>query len=202
MTKKHLDLGCGLKPRNPYGAKFTFGCDLRNIDVHVEKIGFDYKKVNLVIEPIPYPDNFFDSVSAYDFFEHIPRQLILPNGQAINPFINLMSEIHRVLVPGGKLLALTPAYPHPAAFSDPTHVNFITESTHQYFVGIEPAGAMYGFKGAFDMVQIRWEASANAYSLDQPNWRKSLRRLNRRLKSGGLSHLLWELAAIKNGWLT
>lgn len=202
MTKKHLDLGCGLKPRNPYGAKFTFGCDLRNIDVHVEKIGFDYKKVNLVIEPIPYPDNFFDSVSAYDFFEHIPRQLILPNGQAINPFINLMSEIHRVLVPGGKLLALTPAYPHPAAFSDPTHVNFITESTHQYFIGIEPAGAMYGFKGAFDMVQIRWEASANAYSLDQPNWRKSLRRLNRRLKSGGLSHLLWELAAIKNGWLT
>lgn len=199
MKKKHLDLGCGLKPRNPYGAQSSYGCDLRDIDIDVEKIGFDYKKVNLVIEPIPYPDNFFNSVSAFDFFEHVPRQLILPNGQAINPFINLMNEIHRVLVPDGKLLALTPAYPHAAAFSDPTHVNFITKDTHRYFVGVEPAGSMYGFKGAFDEIQVRWEASANAYNFNQSNWRKSIRRLHRRLTTGGLSHLLWELAALKTG---
>jgi len=78
--KKHLDLGCGLKPRNPYFAESTFGCDIRDIDSDVEKIGFDYKKVNLVMEPIPYPDNFFDSVSAYDFLEHVPRQMMLPTG--------------------------------------------------------------------------------------------------------------------------
>ncbi len=197
MQTKHLDLGCGLKPRNPYQAQFSFGCDLRDIDADIEEIGFDYKKVNLVIEPIPYPDNYFDSISAFDFFEHVPRQLILPNGQAVNPFIKLMNEIHRVLVPGGKLLALTPAYPHAAAFTDPTHVNFITEDTHQYFVGVQPAGAMYGFVGAFDLIQVRWEASANAYKLDQPAWRKSLRRMHRRFTAGGLSHLLWEFAAIK-----
>jgi hypothetical protein len=67
MSKKHLDLGCGSKPRNPYHAELTFGCDIRDIDAGVKDIGFDYKKVNLVLEPIPYPDNYFDSVSAFDF---------------------------------------------------------------------------------------------------------------------------------------
>lgn len=195
--KKHLDLGCGLKPRNPYGASSTYGCDIRDITAGVEEIGFNYKKVNLVMEPIPYPDNFFDSVSAYDFFEHVPRQVVLSGGQVINPFICLMNEIHRVLIPGGKLLALTPAFPHPAVFTDPTHVNFITEDTHEYFVGGEPAGAMYGFKGAFDVIQVRWEASTNAYDPDQPNWRKALRRLHRRVAAGGLSHMMWELSAVK-----
>lgn len=197
--RKHLDLGCGLKPRNPYFAESTFGCDIRDIDSDVEKIGFDYKKVNLVFEPIPYPDNFFDSVSAYDFLEHVPRQILLPNGSACNPFIDLMSEIHRVLVPGGRFLALTPAYPHISAFTDPTHVNFITKDTHEYFTGPNPSGAMYGFKGAFDVVQVRWEASSNAYNLNQPSWRKTIRRLHRQLFAGGLSHLLWEFSANKQG---
>jgi SAM-dependent methyltransferase len=197
MSKKHLDLGCGLKPRNPYHAELTFGCDIRDIDAGVKDIGFDYKKVNLVLEPIPYPDNYFDSVSAFDFFEHVPRQVVLSNGESSNPFINLMNEIHRVLVPGGRLLALTPAYQHVAAFSDPTHVNFITADTHEYFTGSQPTGAMYGFKGAFDVIQVRWEASSNAYNLNQPEWRKSLRRLHRRVAHGGLSHLIWELAANK-----
>ena len=101
MSTKHLDLGCGLKPRNPYEAELTFGCDIREIDAGVKDTGFDFKKVNLVLEPIPYPNNYFDSVSAFDFFEHVPRQVVLPNGESSNPFINLMNEIHRVLVPGG-----------------------------------------------------------------------------------------------------
>ena len=197
MQRKHLDLGCGLKPRNPYAAELTFGCDIRDIDAGVKEIGFEYKKVNLVVDKIPYPDNFFDSVSAYDFFEHVPRQMMLPSGAISNPFIHLMDEIHRVLVPGGRLLALTPAYPHPAAFSDPTHVNFITEDTHRYFTGESPTGAMYGFNGAFDVLQVRWEASANAYNLQQPVWRKALRRTHRQLANGGLSHLMWEFVARK-----
>lgn len=195
MTK-HLDLGCGLKPRNPYGADATYGCDVRDIDLAVEKIGFDYKRVNLVVEPIPYPDGFFDSISAFDFLEHIPRQMVLPNGEVTNPFINIMSEIHRVLVPGGRLLAFTPAYPRAEAFSDPTHVNFITDKTHEYFVGSKPSGAMYGFKGAFEALQVRWEAPANVYDLNQPSWRKTMRRMHRQILRGGMAHILWEFVAI------
>lgn len=198
MTKKHLDLGCGLSPHNPYAAESAYGCDIRDINADVQELGFVYSKANLVLEPIPYPDNFFNSVSAFDFLEHIPRQIILPNGTATNPFINLMSEIHRVLTPGGRFLAMTPAYPHPAVFSDPTHVNFITEDTHKYFTGDTPAGAIYGFKGAFDVVQARWEAPTNVSNLSQPAWRKSLRRLHRRITDGGFSHMVWELAARKS----
>ena len=195
--KKHLDLGCGLKPRNPYLAPLTYGCDIREIDISVEELGFVYKNVNLVIEPIPFPDNYFDSVSAYDFLEHIPRQIILPNGHACNPFINLMSEIHRVLVPGGRFLAFTPAFPFSEAFTDPTHVNFITEETHEYFIGAHPSAAMYGFKGAFEVVQARREAPTNAYKLNQPNWRKALRRIHRKIFTLGLPHMLSELTATK-----
>jgi len=195
--KKHLDLGCGKRPRNPYRAEIMYGCDIRDVAVGVEEMGFHYKKADLVFDSIPYPDNYFDSVSAYDFLEHIPRQMVMPNGITRNPFINLMDEIHRVLVPGGRFLALTPAYPNMAAFTDPTHVNFITADTHKYFAGTNPAGAMYGFKGSFDVVQVRWEASTNAYNLNQPSWRKALRRLHRRIAAGGLSHMLWELTANK-----
>lgn len=195
--KKHLDLGCGLKPRNPYSAQFTYGCDIREINTSVEELGFVYKNVNLVIDPIPFPDNYFDSVSAYDFLEHIPRQIILPNGQVCNPFINLMSEIHRVLVSGGRFLAFTPAFPYPEAFTDPTHVNFITEETHQYFIGEHPSATMYGFKGAFDILQVRRDAPANAYKINQPNWRKALRRIHRNIFTKGLPHMLWELTAKK-----
>jgi len=196
--KRHLDLGCGLRPRNPYLADLTFGCDLRAIDGEVEDIGFVYKRVNLIVEPIPFPNNYFHSVSAYDFLEHIPRQTVLPNGGVCNPFVDLMSEIHRVLAPGGRLLALTPAYPHQAAFSDPTHVNIITEETHKYFTGEEPSGVIYGFKGRFDIIQVNWEASANAYSLQQSGLRKMIRRTHRKIFNGGLSHLLWELKAVKD----
>ena len=61
----------------------------------------------------------------------------------------LMSEIWRVLKVNGKFLSFTPAYPNPAAFTDPTHVNIITEQTYNYFDAQNNWAKMYGFKGAF-----------------------------------------------------
>jgi SAM-dependent methyltransferase len=63
------------------------------------------------LEPIPFESNFFDSVSAYDFLEHIPRQAIDYQAMITRvPFLELMSEIHRVLKPNGRFFALTTAY--------------------------------------------------------------------------------------------
>jgi SAM-dependent methyltransferase len=197
MPTRHLDLGCGLSPRNPFNRDQVFGCDIRDIGDEVGKIGFEYRKVNLVMQAIPFPDSYFDSISAFDFFEHVPRQLILPSGEGRNPFIELMNEIHRVLGPGGRLLALTPAYPHPAVFTDPTHVNFITEDTHAYFVGEEPGAAMYGFNGRFDAVNVGWDAPGNVYELDVSPLRKWIRRFHRKWFKGGLSHQVWDFSAVK-----
>lgn len=72
-----------------------------------------------------------------------------------------MSDIWRVLKPGGIFYARTPAYPSAAAFQDPTHVNIITDQTISYFARrpaldgslVDPwgldLGKRYGFKGEF-----------------------------------------------------
>lgn len=146
MTKT-LDLGCADRPRNPFDADEVYGIDIADV-------GLDNVVVaDLVVDAIPFDDNEFDYVSAYDFIEHIPR-LIYISGERKYPFIDLMSEIWRVLKPGGKFLSHTPYYPKAPAFRDPTHVNFITDETFkQYFCGTYKRVAnIYGFKGIFKMV--------------------------------------------------
>src|SRR5687767_9917547 len=61
---RHLDLGCGRFPRNPYARGQLCGVDIRPL---AEAEGFDYRVANLILEPIPYPDDSFSSVSAFDF---------------------------------------------------------------------------------------------------------------------------------------
>jgi SAM-dependent methyltransferase len=194
-STRHLDLGCGLNPFNPYSRDCLYGCDIRDIDESFDGLSFEYKKANLVTSKIPFPDSFFDSVSAMDFLEHIPRQMMLPEGQMCNPFVNLMSEIHRVMKPGGIFLAMTPCYPHPSAFVDPTHVNIITEDTHSYFVGEEPIASMYGFTGRFAVKRVAWETPNNVRNTIDSEFRKSLRRFQQKWFRNGLSHQYWELVA-------
>ena len=136
-----LDLGCGETIRNPYQANQVVGLDIEDAD--------------LAIEPIPYANEYFDYVTAYDFLEHIPRLLYVP--QRRYPFVELMSEIYRVLKVGGKFLSSTPAFPHSAAFQDPTHVNIITPDTfYEYFDDQKTWAKMYGFKGAFHIANMRY----------------------------------------------
>lgn len=196
MTTRHLDLGCGVAPRNPFQYRELFGCDIRETTDTLAKLGFEYKQANLIREPIPYPDHYFNSVSAFDFIEHIPRQFVDIQGELINPFVNLMSEVHRILIPGGNFIAITPAFPRPEAFQDPTHVNIITDRTHEYFSGKHPYAAIYGFKGQFEVVSVYWSAPKNAHNLLEPRWRKIIRNCEHRFFKGGLSHIFWNLRAI------
>lgn len=155
---KSLDLGCGNSLRNPFEADLVFGIDLVGFETEMLRI------VDLTISPIPFQDSTFDFVTAYDFLEHIPR-LIYFEGKRIQPFIELMNEISRVLVPGGIFLAHTPAYPKHEAFQDPTHVNFISENTVQYFAGdLVQTAKSYGFTGEFELLRQEW-ASDYSYWL-------------------------------------
>lgn len=196
-ASKHLDLGCGDSPRNPYQREVLYGCDLHAPGADSSTPSFHYAQADLASGGIPFGDNFFASVSAYDFLEHIPRQAFSHDGRTVNPFIRLMSEIHRVLRPGGVLLASTPSYPHPKAFQDPTHVNIITEDTHLYFTGAQPYAARYGFVGRFEVRRVAWDAPRNAQQVGASSLRKALRNWEHRLFKGGVSHLTWELVAVK-----
>lgn len=140
-----LDLGCGTVPRNPFQAKNLFGIDIR------EDLARGIKYADLAIEPIPFEEKKFDVITAYDFLEHIPRVVYLP--QRRFSFVELMNEIYRTLKPGGIFFSLTPIFPYATAFRDPTHVNFLTEETFPlYFDDQNKLAAMYGFKGSFKVV--------------------------------------------------
>jgi SAM-dependent methyltransferase len=196
LPDQHLDLGCGSVPRNPYGRARLCGCDLRPMPGFE---GHEFRAANLSLDPIPWPDHQFTSVSAFDFFEHVPRVLASPDGRSTwFPFIRLMNEVWRVLAPGGRLYALTPAYPRPEAFGDPTHVNIITEQTHTYFCGADTLGRMYGFDGEFRVLRAEWARLPEAFSATPKvltfaeAW-----KYRKRVRQRRLSHFLWELEAVK-----
>jgi len=194
MIKKHLDIGCGHEPKNPYCATEVFGVD---IYPEVINLGENFKFANLVTEKIPFEENFFDSVSAFDVLEHIPRQAInFQSNEMRQPFIELMDEIYRVLKPSGMFYAYTPAYPSSAAFQDPTHVNFISRDTHNYFCGERAYARRYGFQGNFECVEMRWLYSTYARSAKR-SLAIDIKNLHKRLFKGGQTHLVWQLKAIK-----
>jgi len=204
----HLDLGCGKFPRNPYDRARLCGIDIRGL---VPTEGFDFRPANLALEPIPYGDDVFGSVSAFDFIEHVPRLLASADGtQTFFPFVRLMNEVWRVLAPGGRFYALTPTWPSPDVFVDPTHVNVITDKTHEYFCGDKPLGRMYGFHGHFVARRAEWVEQQRAFKanpapLPEPPMHKrvahatrdALRRLRGRKPQ--LIYFLWELEAVKPG---
>jgi hypothetical protein len=72
---KHLDLGCGPRPRNPFNADELYGIDI----IDQNDCNFHYKQCNVVLELLPFSDSSFDSLSAYDFLEHIPRFAVINN---------------------------------------------------------------------------------------------------------------------------
>jgi hypothetical protein len=146
---KTLDLGCGDVPRNPFHADELYGVDVR------DNLAGNIKSADLVIEPIPFGNESFDYLTAYDFIEHVPRIIYAPRRR--HAFIEVMNEIHRVLKPGGLFLSHTPAYPHGVAFRDPTHVNIITEETFPFYFDDQIRwGSIYGFKGAFKLRHQEW----------------------------------------------
>jgi SAM-dependent methyltransferase len=192
QNKKSLDLGCNNHPRNPYHCENLYGVDLGNFEIE----NVIYKQANLALEPIPFEDNYFDYVTAFDFIEHIPR-ILSKEDATRSPFIELMNEIWRVLKPDGVFYAVTPFYPHDEAFQDPTHVNIITKKTHQYFCGNEPMGNMYGFIGQFEKLEVKPVINKMCFTREDTTekfWYNLKYKIINRRK---FCHILWELKAIK-----
>ncbi len=196
MSTRHLDLGCGARPRNPYHREALHGVDIAAAPAFP---GHELRLANVALEPIPYADGFFDSISAYDFLEHIPRILPTSDGRATRfPFVELMNEIWRVLRPDGLFYGYTPAFPHPSAFQDPTHVNILSRDSHIYFTRPDFKARMYGFKGDFSVVRVMFVKGGEfEYEPTEPAGLARRYRLGRRARRGELSHLVWEFRAHK-----
>lgn len=184
QSDTHLDMGCGSNARNPFNAKKLIGADILPKSVIGSQLDFEYIKVNLTGE-IPLENESVGSISGFDFLEHLPRGSLIET----NLFIKFMNEASRVLSSGGVLMLITPAYPSSAAFQDPTHVNFISEQTVQYFVGKNPGATNlgYGFTGQFDLILQEWIGPFSKVW----NPRPSQSDLEKNYLSDILKHLVW-----------
>ena len=105
--KKLLDVGCGageyLRTTAKMGASYSGGQDLDDKAVSrgrlaFEKEGIDGKLVVGDCQKLDFPDNFFDIAFSSDFFEHISLEVKE----------NVVSEVCRVLKPGGSFIIKTP----------------------------------------------------------------------------------------------
>ncbi|HUU28468.1 MAG TPA: class I SAM-dependent methyltransferase [archaeon] len=77
---------------------------------------------------LPFADNVAGKVICIHVLEHVPD------------LVRLIEEIHRILLPGGRLSIEVPYFAHPDAYRDPTHCRFFTWESFDYFVdGVKPA---------------------------------------------------------------
>jgi hypothetical protein len=85
LKTNSLDLRCGSTPKNPYNEDNLYGIDVQSKGMS------NIISADLVLEKIPFEDNFFDYATAYDFIEHIPRLIYTPSRKT--RFLDLMAEI-------------------------------------------------------------------------------------------------------------
>lgn len=78
---------------------------------------------DLNILPWPFEDDSFDEIHAFEVLEHLGRQ------GDWQTFFAHFSEIHRILKPGGVLVATVPMWDSPWAWGDPGHTRVITSGS-------------------------------------------------------------------------
>lgn len=167
---KSLDIGSGPIPKNPFNVTSIYGVDLR------EEKDNNVVKGDFGLGYLPFENNYFEYITAFDVLEHIPRVCIV-NDKTIYPFINIMNEIFRVIKYNGIFFNIQPCFPSKEVFQDPTHVNIMSEDTiYQYFC--DPSWArIYGYEGSFKMVSDGWIGS-HYFSFLRKSCEKPIKNLN------------------------
>lgn len=110
VAKKILDVGCGWN-KTP-GA---VGMD-SNPKTHADVIH------DLGAIPYPFADNEFDEIVCRHVIEHVPDVMAL------------VSELHRITKPGGRITIVTPHYSNPDWPTDPTHRNHFNSYSLNCFI--------------------------------------------------------------------
>ena len=98
---RHLDMGCGtgMFLERQGDRRETYGLDFSTEGLRFSSQRGLKRLVCADSQEIPFASNSFDIVTAFDLIEHVPHD------------DKLVAEVHRILRPGGFLLATVPAHP-------------------------------------------------------------------------------------------
>ena len=158
---KQLDLGVGGANRIEEGYE-GYGVDIVGVPRGWLK---DNRSADLATEQIPFKNDMFDYVTAYDFLEHIPPVIYMLDIKR-NCMIELFNEIYRVLKDGGIFYHSTPAYypnwNNQSVWSDPTHVFVWTPDTAHHLSG-DYTGQHndYGHKSKFKLLSSEFDGNGH-----------------------------------------
>jgi SAM-dependent methyltransferase len=119
---KELLLGCGSRTSKDLcvNDKKTFD-NVTRLDINAEHkpdVVWDLTK-----HPLPFADEEFDEIHAYEVLEHLAQQ------GDYEFFFKEFTEYHRILKPGGFFYASCPARSSVWAWGDPSHKRIISRET-------------------------------------------------------------------------
>lgn len=124
---RDLLIGCGAKRdmRVSVGERTTWGdlVTLDNVASHKPDVLHDLREPRL-----PFDDDSFDSLHAYEVLEHIGQQ-----GDA-EAFFRQFSDYWRVLKPGGVLCGTCPSLTSRWLWGDPSHTRVIAPESFTFLV--------------------------------------------------------------------
>lgn len=125
-----LLLGCGnSRKKQLYLDGNPLWTQLVTLDIDPEcnpdvVFNLDYLQANT--RKLPFPDNHFDEIHAYNVLEHIGSQ-----GDYLGFFYEF-TEYHRILKPTGTFHIIVPNFRSTWAFGDPGHTRVLTPETFAF----------------------------------------------------------------------
>jgi SAM-dependent methyltransferase len=173
-----LDVGCGLRPYEEFFAHCTY------VGLDVEESGrtADEKNADIYFNglDIPGEDNRYDGTICNEVLEH-----------CVDP-VKLLSEMHRVLKPGGKLMVTVPfiwgIHEAPYDFRRYSHYGLVRELESVGFVVVEQERLTPGF----DAIELLVASEINNFEVNvhhEPDAASERRRRRRKVEK---AERLWK----------
>ena len=105
--------------------KLNLGCGRVILDGYVNLDKVDLEGVDVVHDlntfPYPFDDNRFDEIYCSHVLEHV------------DDLVKVVEELHRITKLYGRIKVIAPYFASQGAFNDPTHKQFFTYKTFDYF---------------------------------------------------------------------